>query len=313
MCASAANSTVLPEPSAAKQGRRTSRERRQTIEAWLILTPILVYYSVFFLFPVLANLYVSFTRWNGIQGAPQWVGLRNYRQYLSGSYPLIIFNTLLFAVVILVAQTVLAFLIAVLLNQQVVGRGLYRALFYVPTLTAAAVTAQVAFVFISPFDGVLNEILKLLGRPIVIWTINAFWMRVFIMVYSIWRGVGGPVVLFLAALQGIHREIYEAAMVDGAKGWDLLRYITVPLLRPMIIFVLVTGMIGGFQIFESVMLMSKGGPANKTNVMLLQIYNDAFVNTNMGLASAGSVIMAILLLWFSLTNMRIMSRGQVGR
>jgi ABC-type sugar transport system permease subunit len=277
----------------------------------LILTPILVYYSIFFLFPVVANLYVSFTRWNGIQGSPQWVGLRNYRQYLTGSYPLIVFNTLLFAVVILVAQTVLAFLIAVLLNQRVVGRGVYRALFYIPTLTAAAVTAQVAFVFISPFDGVLNEILKLLGRPIVIWTISATWMRVFIMVYSIWRGVGGPVVLFLAALQGIHREIYEAAMVDGAKGWDLLRYITVPLLRPMIIFVLVTGMIGGFQIFESVMLMSKGGPANKTNVMLLQIYNDAFVNTNMGLASAGSVIMAILLLWFSLTNMRIMNRGRV--
>jgi ABC-type sugar transport system permease subunit len=157
----------------------------------------------------------------------------------------------------------------------------------------------------------LNAILQMLGRPIVIWTISAFWMRTFIIVYSIWRGVGGPVVLFLAALQGIHREIYEAAMVDGATGRDMLLYITVPLLRPMIIFVLVTGMIGSFQIFEAVMLMSKGGPSNQTNVMLLQIYNDAFVNTNMGLASAGSVIMAMILLWFSITNMRIMSRGQV--
>jgi ABC-type sugar transport system permease subunit len=311
MCASAANSTTLTKRSVPRRVRHTNTQKRHAIEAWLILTPILIYYSVFFLFPVVANFYVSFTRWNGIQGAPQWIGLKNYRQYLTGSYPLIIFNTLLFSVTILVVQTALAFLIAVLLNQQVIGRGLYRALFYIPTLTAAAVTAQVAFVFISPFDGVLNAILKLMGRPIVIWTISALWMRVFIIVYSIWRGVGGPVVLFLAALQGIHREIYEAAMVDGATGWDLLRYITVPLLRPMIIFVLVTGMIGSFQIFESVMLISKGGPANKTNVMLLQIYNDAFVNTNMGLASAGSVIMAIILLWFSLTNMRIMSRGQV--
>ncbi len=311
MCASSTNPVISAQSSAPKRARHTSTQRRQTIEAWLILTPILLYYSIFFLFPVVANFYVSFTRWNGIQGAPQWVGLKNYRQYLTRPYPLIIFNTLLFAVTILVAQTALAFLIAVLLNQKVKGRGVYRALFYIPTLTAAAVTAQVAFVFISPFDGVLNEILKLLGRDIVIWTISALWMRVFIIVYSIWRGVGGPVVLFLAALQGIHREIYEAAMVDGATGWDLLRYITVPLLRPMIIFVLVTGMIGSFQIFESVMLISKGGPANKTNVMLLQIYNDAFVNTNMGLASAGSVIMAIILLWFSLTNMRIMSRGQV--
>jgi len=180
-------------------------------------------------------------------------------------------------------------------------------------LTSAAVTAQVAFAFISPYDGVLNEILKLFGQPIVVWTINASWMRAFIIVYSIWRGVGGPVVLFLAALQGIHREVYEAAMVDGANGAQMLLYITLPLLRPMIIFVLVTGMIGSFQIFEAVLLMSKGGPANKTNVMLLQIYNDAFVNTNMGLASAGSVIMAILLLGFSITNMRIMSRGQVAK
>lgn len=295
------------------QRRGGGLRRRQTIEAWLILTPILLYYSIFFLFPVITNFYVSFTRWNGIQGAPQWVGLANYVQYLKPPYPLIVFNTLLFAVIILLVQTGMAFLIAILLNQKVKGRGLFRALFYIPTLTSAAVTAQVAFAFISPFDGILNEILKLLGHNIVVWTIDPFWMRTFIIIYSIWRGVGGPVVLFLAALQGIHREIYEAAMVDGATGRDMLRYITLPLLRPMIIFVLVTGMIGSFQIFESVLLMSKGGPANKTNVMLLQIYNDAFVNTNMGLASAGSIIMAIILSGFSITNMRIMNRGQVGK
>lgn len=301
---------VKPALPPAARFMRWRFRHRQAVEGWLILTPILLYYSLFFLFPVLSNLYVSFTRWNGIQGAPQWVGLANYRMYLTQAYPLIVFNTFLFAITILLAQTTLAFFIAVLLNQQVAGRGLYRALWYIPTLTSAAVTAQVAFAFISPFDGVLNNILKALEQPIVIWTTNAFWMRAFVIVYSIWRGVGNPVVLFLAALQGIHREIYEAAMVDGARGGDLLRYITIPLLRPMILFVLVTGMIGGFQIFEAVLLMSKGGPANRTNVMLLQIYNDAFVNTNMGLATAGAVIMAALLLWFSLTNMRLMSRGQ---
>jgi multiple sugar transport system permease protein len=99
-------------------------------------------------------------------------------------------------------------------------------------------------------------------------------------------------------------------MVDGARRWDMLRYITAPLLRPMILFVLVTGMIGSFQIFESVMLISAGGPADTTNVMLLQIYKDAFVNTRLGLAAAGSVITAAVLLGFSITNMRLMSRGQ---
>ncbi len=299
-----------PTLSAAARFARWRYRHRHAVEGWLILTPILLYYSLFFLFPVISNFYISFTRWNGIQGAPVWIGLANYKRYLTQAYPLIVFNTFLFSLTILVVQTTLAFFIAILLNQAVRGRGLYRALWYIPTLTSAAVTAQVAFAFISPFDGVLNATLKALGRPIVIWTMNATWMRVFIILYSIWRGVGNPVVLFLAALQGIHREIYEAAMVDGAKGRDLLRYITIPLLRPMILFVLVTGMIGAFQIFEAVLLMSKGGPANKTNVMLLQIYNDAFVNTNMGQAAAGAVIMAVILLWFSLTNMRLMSRGQ---
>jgi ABC-type sugar transport system permease subunit len=308
-----ATTVPLPETRVVRKRKLKGVRRRETIEAWLILTPILLYFSIFFLFPVVANFYISFTRWNGIRGAPEWIGLRNYLQYLKPPYTLIITNTLLFAVFTLVFQTGLAFLIAVLLNQQVKGRGLFRALFYVPTLTAAAVTAQVAFAFISPFDGVLNEILKMFGQTIVVWTINANWMRAFIIIYSIWRGVGGPIVLFLAALQGIHREVYEAAMVDGASGRDMLWYITAPLLKPMIIFVMITGMIGSFQIFEAVLLMSKGGPANKTNVMLLQIYNDAFVNTNMGLASAGSMVMAILLLGFSITNMRIMSRGQVAK
>ncbi|MCE7985317.1 MAG: sugar ABC transporter permease [Caldilinea sp. CFX5] len=304
----------MPATAPMSWGERWLRWRhrnRQSLEGWLILTPILLYYSFFFLFPVIANLYVSFTSWSGVYDSPRWVGLSNYRVYLNHPYPLILFNTTLFAVVILVVQTTLAFFIALLLNEKVFGRGVYRALFYIPTLTSAAITAQVFFAFISPFDGIFNAILKSLGQPIVVWTVSTFWMRFFIIIYSIWRGVGGPVVLFLAALQGIHREIYEAAMVDGATQGNMLRYITLPLLRPMIIFVMVTGMIGSFQIFESVLLISAGGPSDTTNVMLLQIYNDAFVNTRLGLAAAGSMITGIVLLGFSITNMRLMSRGQV--
>jgi ABC-type sugar transport system permease subunit len=306
-----AKPTELPvSPSLRERWTRWRYRHRQPFEAWLILTPILLYYSAFFIFPVVANLYVSFTSWSGVYESPRWVGLANYRTYLNPPYPLILFNTLLFAVVILVVQTSLAFLIALLLNEKVVGRGVYRAAFYIPTLTSAAITAQIFFAFISPYDGIFNAVLKALGQPIVIWTVSPTWMRAFIILYSIWRGLGGPIVLFLAALQGIHREVYEAAMVDGARRWDMLRYITLPLLRPMVIFVLVTGMIASFQIFESVLLISAGGPSNSTNVMLLQIYNDAFVNTRLGLAAAGSVITAIVLLVFSITNMRLLSRGQ---
>lgn len=298
-------------PQAISRWQRWRYRHRHALEAWLILTPILVYYLIFNVAPVVLNIGLSFTRWNGISGSPEWIGVNNYFQYLRGDYPRIIFNTALFAVSALVLQTAIAFLIAVLLNQKVFGRGLYRALWYIPTLTSAAIMAQVAVIFISPFDGVLNGILKALGQPPVIWTIQGNWMRAFIVAFTIWRGVGSPVVLFLAALQGIHPELYEAAMVDGANSRKLLRYITIPLLRPMILFVLVTGIIGGFQIFEAVLLISKGGPQNMTNVMLLQIYNDAFVNTNLGVASTGAVIMALILLWFSLTGMRLMQQGRV--
>jgi len=301
---------------------RWRRRHRQPIEAWLILAPILIYYSIFFLFPVAANLVISFMRWAGVYDAPVWVGLDNYKAFLHPPYPITLFNTLLFTVCILTLQTSIAFLIAVLLNEKVVGRGLYRTLWYIPTLTSAAITAQVFFAFISPYDGVINAVLKAVGRPIVIWTMKPGWMRAFVILFSVWRGVGTPVVLFLAALQGIHPEIYEAAMVDGADYWRLLRHITIPLLRPMVIFVLITGTISGFQIFETVMLItaggqanvaSSGGPNSMTNVMVLQIYKDAFINMNLGRAATGSVITGLILLWFSTTNMRIMSRGQVER
>jgi multiple sugar transport system permease protein len=290
--------------------QRWRHRNHQTITAWIILTPVLIYFMLFNVIPVLLNIGISFTYWNGISGGPEWVGLANYARYLRDPYPLIIFNTVLFSVIILVFQTVIAFFIALLLNQKVMGRGLYRSLWYIPTLTSAAIMAQIAFIFISPFDGVLNTILQSTGWEPIIWTVDSFWMRSFIIIFSIWRGIGIPIVLFLAGLQSIHPELYDAASVDGAGGWNLLRYITVPLMRPMIIFVTITSLIGAFQIFEPVLLITKGGPFNQTNVMLVQIYNDAFVNNNLGMASAGAVIMAVVLLWFSVINMRLMTVNQ---
>ena len=278
----------------------------------MILTPILLYFSIFFLFPLVASLYLSFTKWSGLSGAPTWVGLGNYRRYFTDpSYIQVILNTVLFAVAILVIQTTLAFFVALLLNTKIRGRGIFRAAWYIPTLTSAAVMAQVAGVFISPSGGVINSVLQSLNLPPVIFYVQVDWMRIIIILFSVWRGVGGPVILYLAALQGIHQELYEAAQVDGAKGRDLLRYITFPLLAPMTVFVLITGIIGTAQIFEAVMFMSKGGPGNQTNVLMLQIYQDAFSNLNIGIASAGSIVLGLLLLLASLFNVRVMSRGSV--
>jgi ABC-type sugar transport system permease subunit len=307
------SSTPAARPAPIAEPSRWARVRyrhRHAIEAWIILTPILIYYIIFAFVPVVANVAISFTRWNGIQGSPTWAGLENYRRYLQDPYPLILLNTAFFAITILLVQTVLAFFIALLLNEKLVGRGAYRALWYIPTLTSAAIMAQLVTVFIAPYGGVINNILQSLGRPPVIFTISGPWMRAVIIIFSIWRGVGGPVVLFLAALQGINPEVQEAAMVDGAGGWARIRSIILPLLRPMVVFVLVTGVIGAFQIFEAVQLISKGGPFNQTNVMLNQIYNDAFINANFGVATAGATIMGLILLVLSYVVLRSMREDE---
>jgi ABC-type sugar transport system permease subunit len=307
--------------SAAAAGPLSARERfarwryrnRHPFEGWLILAPILTYYSVFFFIPVISSLLLSFTKWSGLSGTPEWVGLANYQRFINDAmYRQVLGNTILFAVLTLVLQTALGFVIALMLNTKVKGRGLYRAAWYIPTLTAAAVMAQVAFVFISPTDGVINTLLRGLGHPGIIFYMQVDWMRGIIIAYSVWRGVGGPMILYLAGLQGIHPELYEAAQVDGASGWQLLRYITLPLLAPMTIFVLVTGIIGTAQVFEAVMFLSKGGPGNQTNVIMLQIYQDAFANASIGMASAGAMFLGLILLAFSIFNIRIMSRGRVG-
>ena len=256
---------------------------------------------------------MSFSKWSGLSGSPEWIGLANYRRYLTDpSYLQVIFNTILFAVAILLIQTTLAFFIALLLNSKVKGRGIFRSAWYIPTLTSAAIMAQVISVFIAPSGGVINSVLKSVGLPPIIFYVQVDAMRWIIILYSVWRGVGGPMILYLAALQGIHPELYEAAEVDGANKGQLMRFITFPLLIPMTIFVLITGIIGTAQIFEAVMFMSKGGPANQTNVLMLQIYQDAFSNQSLGMASTGAIVLGFILLIFSIFNIRFMSRGSVG-
>lgn len=288
---------------------RFRRKHREALEAWLILTPVLLYFTVFETIPTIADLFVSFTRWSGISGTPTWTGLSNYRRFfLTPLYRLILFNSLLIAIVILLVRTFLGLVIALLLNEKVRGRGLFRVLWYIPTLTAAAVTANVFVVMVNPHDGVINNCLRAIGLQPVIWTMRGNWMRFFVILFVLWRSVGTSMVLFLAALQGIDRQLYEAAMVDGASRWEEIRFITLPLLRPMTTFVLITGMVNAMQIFDAIKVMTDGAPKHMTNVLMVQIYNDAFVNFNMGMAAAASVVLAALVLVFAISQMRAIAR-----
>ncbi len=286
---------------------------RHAIEAWAILGPALIYYTILFAFPVLSTIALSFTRWSGMIGPPVWVGLDNFRRYLvSPLYRQTIVNTLGFSVSILILQTLLAVLVALMLNRKIHGRTLFRAAWYVPSLTSPVIMALIVLIMISPVDGVINLLLRQAGQPPVYFYINATLMWIIIVIYSVWRGVGSGIILYLSALQGIHPELYEAARVDGASSSQIFWRITLPLLKPITIFVLVTGIIGTAQMFEAVLFLSKGGPGNQTNVLMLQIYQEVFTNADMGMASAGSVLLGLLLLTFSVIYLRSMNRGYTG-
>jgi ABC-type sugar transport system permease subunit len=276
------------------------------------MTPMLIYFSIFFLIPFISSLALSFMKWAGMGPAPQWVGLKNYIRWLTDDYYLqVILNTIIFAASILVLQVGLAIVVALMLNTKVTGAGLYRTAWFLPGLTSAAVMTQVVSLFIAPGDGLVSLIMQQLGMEPVIFFMRPDLMRVVIIIYSVWRGVGGGVILYLAALQSIHPEYYEAAQVDGASRVQLFRHITLPLLTPMTIFVLITGLIGTAQIFEAVMFLSKGGPQNQTNVLMFSIYSEAWLDQNLGMASSGAMLLALMLLLSSIVNIRVMSRGRI--
>ncbi len=278
--------------------------------AWIILTPVLLYYTIFAAIPVLLNIIVSFSQWNGITKLT-WVGFENYLRYFTDPLYLLIFRTTaIFTFFSMIIGVPLGLVVAILLNQKVRGMGIYRSLWYVPAVTSAAIMSQFVALFISPYGGVLNIILKSIGLTEVIWTINAPAMRIVIIAFSVWKGVGGTMVLYLAALQAIPQELYEAAMVDGAGALQRFWRLTIPLVRHMTAFVVVTGIIGGFQIFEPILLISKGGPFNLTNVVINQIYNDAFKNMDFGLATTSSTLLGLFLLGASIFMLRTMRQGE---
>ena len=290
--------------------RRYRQKNREGIEAWVILTPIMLYYVLFAIFPVVVNVVASFSRWNGIT-APEWVGFDNYVRYFTDFFYLEIFtNTALFTFGSLIISVPLGLVVAVLLNQKIRAMGLYRSLWYLPAVTSAAIMAQLVSIFIAPYGGVLNSIISSLGFDPVIWTVNIWAMRVMIILFSVWRGLGTTMILYLAALQAIPDELYQAAEVDGAGAFAKFRYITIPMVRNMTLFVVITGIIAGFQIFEPILLISKGGPFNKTNTILNQIFNDAFINADFGLATTSGTVLGIVLLFASIFALRISRQGE---
>jgi ABC-type sugar transport system permease subunit len=245
---------------------------------------------------------ISFTEWNIIT-PPRLVGLQNFEvifsTYMDWFYLKVIGRTILYAVAILTLNIVVGFFTALVLNQNLRWKGLFRTMWYLPAVFSGAVVALLLKIYLAPStQGVLNMILFRFGIEPIDWYRSTFWMPIITVLFSVWQGIGFTVIFFLAGLQGIDENLYDAAKIDGANELQLLRYITIPQMVPVLLFISVTGMIGSMQMWEVPKIITAGGPDDLTYTLIYSIHNDSFGALAMGLGTAQSFVLFIILLVF---------------
>ena len=282
--------------------RRWYRHRRDTVVAWTFLTPMVIYFLIMTFIPLGFLIVVSFMEWNIIT-PPQWVGLRNIQKVFSSFddwfYPKVIGRTFLYAIAILVLNIAGGFFIALVLNQNIKGKGIFRTMWYLPSVFSGAVVALLIRIYLAGSSvGVLNMIIQRFGGEPVDWINDQLWMPIIGVLFVVWQGIGFPVIFFLAGLQGIDENLYDAARIDGANDVQLLRYITIPQMTPVLLFISVTGMIGSMQMWEVPKIISAGGPNNLTYTLVYSIQNDSFAALDMGMGTAQSLVLFLMLLVF---------------
>jgi ABC-type sugar transport system permease subunit len=284
--------------------RRRARGRlRKLLPAYLLVAPAFLASVVFLYIPIVFSGWWSFTKYNGLQ-APQWVGLDNYVTLFHDDLFLkALLNTAIFVIIGMGIGPVLGLLSAILLNQSVRARAFFRSAYFLPVMTSLVVVASIWKVLLNQ-NGLVNQLLNVIGLPGRQWLANTTTALPSVAVTSIWQGFGFETVVFLAALQSIPRELYDAALVDGATAWQRFRFVTLPSLRPTIMFVYIIGIIGSFQVFDQIFVMTNGGPINSTRTIVFDLY-DRFNTLKLGEASAVAYVLVAILATLSYIQMRI--------
>lgn len=277
--------------------------------AWLFLAPSLVLFAIFTAIPVISAFLISFTQWN-LFNEVTWVGIGNYLELAKDEiFAKVLGNTAYFVLISVPVQIVLALLCALVLNRGIKGQTFFRVVYFLPVVTSTIAAALVwAWLFNSNF-GLINAGLSLVGvTDLPKWMGSTRWAMPAIIIVSIWQNLGYAMVLFLAGLQNIGKDVHDAAALDGATGWDRFWHITLPLLSPTTFFVLVISIIGSFQVFELVLVMTKAGPANATNTLVYYIYQNGFQFYQMGYASAAAMVLFLIVLAFTLVQYKLQRR-----
>ena len=293
-----------PQPTARQRRRSlTPRERREAWEAVLFLSPWIIGFVVFTGGPILFSLGLSFFKWDAIHPA-KFVGLANYAQMFRDKLlGVSLWNTLVYAAMYIPGSIVVSLMLAVLLNQKLRGMGIFRTIFYLPSLTAGVATFTLWAVVFDPKMGLLNRFLRLFFDNPPGWLSDPAWAKPALVIMALWS-VGGMMLVFLAGLQNISDQLYEAAEIDGAGTVSQFFNVTIPILSPTIFFNTIISTIASFRVFEAAMVMTSGGPKNATLLYVYYLFNRAFTYGQMGYASAMAWLLFAIVLVLTVIQIR---------
>jgi len=261
----------------------------------LLSVPYIAHLMLFFVYPVVFSIILIFHRWD-IVTPMEFVGLKNIeRIFMDEVFLQAVLNTGIFLVLHIPSQIIIALFFAVLLNEKIVARGFFRTLYFLPVVVSGVVVTIIFQQLFSYDDGLFNQLLASISLPQVPWLVSENWAMPSIAMMATWKNVGLYIILFMAGLQSIPNDLYEAARLDGTNAWQRFYYVTLPMLNPTMVTVVVLSVIGGFSLFIEPYVMTGGGPMNSTLSAILYIYNQAFNFAHMGYAATLGLFFAAII------------------
>ncbi|MFC4557854.1 carbohydrate ABC transporter permease [Virgibacillus kekensis] len=273
--------------------------------AWGFLAIPLILLTVFTFIPSIAALVLSFTNYNVFQPI-EFLGLENYiRAFQDEDFRKAMFTTIYYWVLVTPALVVLPILVAILVNQKLKGIKIFRLIYYFPVLVSVVITA-ILWKWMFATDGIINYFLSLFGVDPISWLLETSTVMPALAFVTVWQGFGYYMLFYLAALQGVPKDLYEASELDGASFWQKHLYVTVPMIKPMIFFVAVISTMGAFKEFTLMLTMTSGGPLDASTTVVLLVFEEAFTNLDMGYASAISFILFVIILIITLINQKLL-------
>lgn len=290
----------------------TGLRRGETIAGYLFLLPNFIGFVVFFLFPILFAFYIMFTDWS-LAETRQFIGLKNFDTMVKDHlFWKTLGNSFIYTFIAVPIGIFVAFWLALALNRKIPGIIFFRTVYFLPQVTLTVAAATIWRWIYQPEIGLINHILGLIGIDGPKWIHDTGWAMPSVIIMSNWQGIGLAMLILLAGLQNIPEEYYEAASIDGASGWQRMRYVTLPMLSPAMFFVVVTSLIGAFQAFDQFFVLTQGGPAHATTPLTLYIFQNAFTFWKMGYGAALAAVLFVIILIITIVQWQLAGRWVFG-